>query len=54
MRAIVDCDKHTCIANIAGECVSARIKVKNGKCQSMESSDSTGEIIDQEENYERD
>lgn len=43
---IVNCDKYKCIANIAGECVSAGIKIVDGKCQENEES-STGEIIEQ-------
>ena len=45
---IVNCDKFTCTANIAGECVNVALRLHEGKCQDMQQSNSTGEVIDQE------
>ncbi len=47
---IVNCDKHICKSNIAGECINISLCIKKGICQSMEQDESTGEVIDCESN----
>ena len=47
---IVNCDKYTCTANIAGECVNVALRLKEGMCQDMEQSASTGEVIEEADN----
>ena len=44
---IVECTNKLCAFNLAGECISSKIKI-DVKCTTAEQTESTGEIIDVE------